>query len=94
MTPPIDRLRPRTRPSGFNAGTQSWRDLLFVHWTLPVDVVRAAVPASMELDLFEGRALVGVVPFVADRPREPVRASSPPRRGAHHGHRTLIRSHA
>jgi len=59
----IDRLAPRNRPEGPNAGTQSWRDLLFVHWELPVEAVRAAVPASMELDLWEGRALVGVVPF-------------------------------
>lgn len=59
----IDRVAPTRRPRGPNAGTQRWRDLLFVHWSLPVDAVRAAVPASMELDLWEGQALVGIVPF-------------------------------
>ncbi|MEO8700251.1 MAG: DUF2071 domain-containing protein [Kofleriaceae bacterium] len=51
--------RPDERPSGW----QRWRDLLFVHWEVPVAAMRAAVPAAFELDLWEGRAIVGVVPF-------------------------------
>jgi uncharacterized protein YqjF (DUF2071 family) len=46
-----------------HAGKQSWRDLLFVHFEVPVDVVRALVPAQLELDLWHGRAYVGLVPF-------------------------------
>jgi uncharacterized protein YqjF (DUF2071 family) len=52
--------RPDRKPSG----TQNWRDLLFVHWEVSRDALRALVPKSLELDLWEGRAFVGVVPFV------------------------------
>lgn len=52
-------------------GWQRWRKLLFMHWTVPVDVMRAAVPVSFDLDLHEGVAYVGVVPFGMEgvRPR-------------------------
>jgi uncharacterized protein YqjF (DUF2071 family) len=42
-----------------------------MHWAVPVDVMRAAVPQSYELDLHEGNAYVGVVPFAMEgvRPR-------------------------
>lgn len=46
---------------------QSWRDLLFAHWRLPPERIRALVPASLELDVFEGDAWVTIAPFrVAD----------------------------
>ncbi|MBI2187256.1 MAG: DUF2071 domain-containing protein [Acidobacteria bacterium] len=43
--------------------TQSWHDLLFAHWPVAVDHLRALVPAGLELDLFDGRAWIGVIPF-------------------------------
>jgi len=43
--------------------TQSWHDLLFAHWPIERGVMRAAVPAVFELDLFDGQAWIGVVPF-------------------------------
>jgi len=42
---------------------QSWHDLLFAHWPVAVDAVRTRVPRTLELDLFDGTAWVGVVPF-------------------------------
>ncbi|MFK8002299.1 MAG: YqjF family protein [Polyangiales bacterium] len=60
----IDRASPATRPSGRNAGTQRWRDLLFVHWPVDEESLRAAVPPELELDSFGGRYYVGVVPFL------------------------------
>jgi len=42
---------------------QSWLDLLFAHWELPLDAVRSLVPQSLEIDTFDGRTYVGVVPF-------------------------------
>src|SRR5689334_14387781 len=46
---------------------QSWRNLLFASWPLPVDAVRSLVPAALEIDTFDGQAWVSVVPFgVAD----------------------------
>jgi hypothetical protein len=43
--------------------TQTWHDLLFAHWPVDVSEVRRAVPAALDLDLFDGEAWVGVVPF-------------------------------
>lgn len=42
---------------------QEWHDLLFAHWALPADAVRKAVPPELPLDLWNGEAYVGVVPF-------------------------------
>jgi uncharacterized protein YqjF (DUF2071 family) len=41
----------------------SWHDLLFAHWSVPVESIRAAVPEPLPIDTFDGRAWVGVVPF-------------------------------
>lgn len=61
--PPIDRTSQAIRPQGKNAGLQSWRNLLFLHWPIDVDMMRPLVPEELELDLFEGKAWVGLVPF-------------------------------
>ena len=55
--------RPWALPSKPWVMTMAWVDLLFAHWTVSVEALRAIVPAKLELDLFEGRAYVGVVPF-------------------------------
>jgi uncharacterized protein len=65
----MDRIAPGRRPEGPNAGTQNWRRLLFLHWTVPVEQLRALVPASLELDLWQGEAYVGVVPFKMEKVR-------------------------
>jgi uncharacterized protein YqjF (DUF2071 family) len=65
----LDRISPTARPAGSNAGTQSWRELLFVHWALPVEAVRKVVPPDIELDPWDGRAWVGLVPFQMKRVR-------------------------
>ncbi|MFZ9426631.1 MAG: YqjF family protein [Ilumatobacteraceae bacterium] len=53
--------------------TQQWRDLVFLHWDYDPEVVRAAIqqslrhhdldPDSVELDTYNGRAYVGLIPF-------------------------------
>jgi uncharacterized protein YqjF (DUF2071 family) len=67
----IDRIAPSRRPERPVWGWQRWRRLLFMHWPVPVGVLRAAVPTSFDLDLHEGTAYVGVVPFAMEgvRPR-------------------------
>jgi len=40
-----------------------WLDLLFAHWPVPVDALRPVVPASLDIDTFEGTAYLGIVPF-------------------------------
>ena len=59
----IDRIAPTRRPLDRLAGYQQWRSLLFLHWPMPVDLLRRLVPAALTLDLYEGTAYVGVVPF-------------------------------
>ncbi|MGE0758002.1 MAG: YqjF family protein [Pirellulaceae bacterium] len=59
----IDRLTPTQRPAATPRGYQSWRDLLFLHWPVPLDILRARVPSSLELDLYQGVGYVGLVPF-------------------------------
>ncbi len=43
--------------------TMSWADLLFAHWTVPEEKLRERLPPTLELDTFDGRAYLGVVPF-------------------------------
>lgn len=40
-----------------------WCDLLFAHWPIDTATVRALVPDDLDIDTFNGRAWVGVVPF-------------------------------
>ena len=51
------------RPAGRPVMRQRWRDLLFLHWEVPVDAIRATLPAGLEPDTFDGRAYLGIVPF-------------------------------
>jgi len=43
--------------------TMSWHDLLFAHYRVPAHVLRALVPAGLELDTHDGEAWLAVVPF-------------------------------
>lgn len=42
---------------------QTWTDLLFAHWPVPAAHLRARIPPGLTLDLHEGHAWVGLVPF-------------------------------
>ena len=42
---------------------QTWHDLLFAHWPLPPEELKALIPAELPLDTYEGQAWVGVIPF-------------------------------
>lgn len=43
---------------------QEWRDLLFAHWPCDAGAIRSLIPQGLDLDLREGSAWVGVVPFL------------------------------
>jgi uncharacterized protein YqjF (DUF2071 family) len=43
--------------------TQTWHDLLFAHWPIEPSLMAARVPNVLDLDLFEGTAWLGIVPF-------------------------------
>jgi uncharacterized protein YqjF (DUF2071 family) len=40
-----------------------WERLLFIHWPVPQEWLRPLVPAGLELETYDGRAWLGVVPF-------------------------------
>ena len=42
---------------------QKWHDLLFMHWPVASSDLRDKIPAALEIDIHEGSAWVGVVPF-------------------------------
>jgi uncharacterized protein YqjF (DUF2071 family) len=42
---------------------QTWEHLLFAHWRADADALRPLLPRGVELDLWEGEAWLGVVPF-------------------------------
>lgn len=55
--------RPYPLPGGPWVLAMSWRDLLFMHWPVPAEVLRPLIPPSLHLDTFDGSAWLGVVPF-------------------------------
>ncbi len=59
----IDRISPTRRPDGRPVMRQQWRDLLFLHWKVPLATLRPLIPPTLEIDKFEDEAYVGLVPF-------------------------------
>jgi uncharacterized protein YqjF (DUF2071 family) len=55
--------RPWALPQGPWIMKQEWHDLLFAHWTVPVEALRPVIPRGLEIDTFGGQAWLGVVPF-------------------------------
>ncbi len=61
--PPSSFLpHPSPSPSGW-VMQQVWHDLLFAHWPVEPEALRPLIPASLDLDTFDGQAWVAVVPF-------------------------------
>lgn len=58
------RLAARMRPAGKAVMYQQWRDLLFLHWEYPAAAIQATLPKGLFVDTFDGRAYLGVVPFL------------------------------
>jgi uncharacterized protein YqjF (DUF2071 family) len=59
----IDRTGPTRRPRRWPVMRQNWRDLLFLHWPVSPEILRLKIPRQLELDLFDGVAYLGLVPF-------------------------------
>src|SRR3954470_12607597 len=57
--------RPYPLPPGPWIMQQRWHDLLFAHWPIDPEHVRAAMPQALRqfLDVFDGTAWVGIIPF-------------------------------
>jgi uncharacterized protein len=43
--------------------TQTWSDVLFIHWPVPVSSIGSLVPGGLEIDLYSGQAWISVVIF-------------------------------
>jgi uncharacterized protein YqjF (DUF2071 family) len=43
---------------------QNWRHLTFLHWRFDPSAIRPLVPPALELDLYDGAAWIGLVPFL------------------------------
>ena len=65
MHPAFSQAAHRTAPMPSRPWimVQKWHDLLFAHWPLPPQQIRPLVPQELELDLRDGHAWVGVIPF-------------------------------
>ena len=59
----IDRLSIRERPRGWPIMHQTWGKLLFMHWPIDAALLRPLLPNDLEIDVFEGSAWIGVIPF-------------------------------
>jgi uncharacterized protein YqjF (DUF2071 family) len=55
--------RPWALPQGRWLFAQTWEDVLFCHWRVPLSALGALVPRPLEIDTFEGSAWVGIIPF-------------------------------
>lgn len=40
-----------------------WHDLAFLHWPLEAHLLQRFLPADLEVDMYDGRAWLGIVPF-------------------------------
>ena len=89
-SPAIDRIGPTQRPRRWPVMRQNWRELLFLHWAIRPGELRSLVPPQLDLDLFEGRAYVGLVPFTMTGVR-PV--GLPPAPGGSSFHETNVRTY-
>lgn len=58
-----DAHRPWPSPTRPWIMSQTWSNLLFAHWPVSHDALRAHIPPGLALDSWEGNAWVGIVPF-------------------------------
>jgi uncharacterized protein len=64
-----DRLAVRDHPAPRPVGFQRWNDLLFLHWKIAPELVQVTLPPGLRVDVHEGAAYVGIVPFFMERIR-------------------------
>ncbi|UYZ61472.1 YqjF family protein [Hymenobacter weizhouensis] len=70
---------------------QRWSNLLFAHWPVAPAVLRPYLPPRLELDVFEGQAWLGVVPFTMSHIRA---LGLPPVPGLSYLHELNVRTYA
>jgi hypothetical protein len=68
---PFSTHRPWPLPRGAWIMAQRWSNLLFAHWAVSSEALRALVPRPLAIDLFENRGWLTIAPFYLShlRPR-------------------------
>jgi uncharacterized protein YqjF (DUF2071 family) len=87
---PIDRVAPTRPPRGWSVLRMRWSALLFLHWEVEPDALRSLLPPGLDLDTFEGKAYVGLVPFTMTGVRPTVLPAIP---GLSNFHETNVRTY-
>ncbi|WP_152419153.1 YqjF family protein [Natrinema gari] len=54
----------RASPTTPHVTSMTWRDGLFIHWPVDPDALRPHIPDQLTLEAWDGRAWLGVLPFV------------------------------
>jgi uncharacterized protein YqjF (DUF2071 family) len=68
--PTLDqRLACREKPPGFPVMRQRWSRILFLHWRVDPEPLGPMLPRGLHLDLHQGEAWLGIVPFFMERIR-------------------------
>jgi hypothetical protein len=55
--------RPWPLPPESWTQAQTWEELAFLHWRVDASALLRLLPSTVELDLYEGEAWLGIVPF-------------------------------
>mgnify|MGYP001166171881 CR=1 FL=1 len=45
---------------------QNWNHLLFLHWKVPAEVIQERLPEGLKVDLWNGSAYLGIIPFMME----------------------------
>ncbi|WP_298653697.1 DUF2071 domain-containing protein [uncultured Proteiniphilum sp.] len=61
--------RPFELPDGPWIYYQEWNNALFLHWTIPFDILRKCVPSDLLIDTFEGNCYISLVAFTMEKTR-------------------------
>ena len=62
---------PFPMPKRSHSLVQEWRNLSFLHWEVEPEKLKQYIPEDVEIDYFNGKSYVGVIPFLMKnvRPR-------------------------
>lgn len=63
MATEISTHRPWPMPNRPWVMAMQWHDLLFMHWPIAVSTIRQYIPRALEIDVYDGTAWLGIVPF-------------------------------
>ena len=59
-----DRVAATIAPDQSPVMYQSWQELLFLHWIVPAEAIAETLPPGLHVDTYEGKAYLGLVPFL------------------------------